>query len=342
MAITDNKITDQSAYWVKSAPNILVGTPRDNKNVFDKLSEHIIDKFNAALDDISSAVSEQTNYIGTVHDEMLAEINNIDRVGAFVVRGTCYDEEELETLHPTGEEGDAYLVGDVDDFNLYIWSGTDEMWVDCGSITYEKHTAFNRDFENISSNIQMDGEANAGSGYKVARANHVHPTDTTRASQEEVDTIQARLDNLALQVYPVGSIYINVNEVDPANLFGGTWEKIEDMFLVGSGTQFQQGTTGGNSSITYTPSGTVGSHTLTIAEMPSHLHRLHFYKSGGSDPASGYSYSSPSQVSADTELSSSMLKTGGSQGHDHPFTGTASAIRTVPPYLAVNVWKRIA
>lgn len=338
MAITDNKITDQSVYWVKSAPDVLVGTPTENKNVFDKLSVHIIDKFNASLDEISSAVSEQSDYIGTVHDDILEELHGMTITqGAFVIHGRLESENDLPE---TGEDGDAWLVGydpqEADDYPkyIYVWDINENAWVNGGTVVV--------DYENISSNIQMDGIANAGSGHKVARANHVHPTDTSRASQVEVDGIQTRLDNLVELVYPVGSVYINVNNIDPANLFGGEWEKLEDMFLVASGTQFQQGSTGGNTTVTFRPNGTVESHTLTINEMPSHLHRLHFYKSGGSDPASGYSYSSPSQVSADTELSSSMLKTGGSQGHDHPFTGNDTTINIVPPYLAVNVWKRIA
>lgn len=30
-----------------------------------------------------------------------------------------------------------------------------------------------------------------------------------------------------LDVYPIGSIYMNVNEVNPTGLFGGTWEALE-------------------------------------------------------------------------------------------------------------------
>ncbi len=37
-------------------------------------------------------------------------------------------------------------------------------------------------------------------------------------------------------VYPVGSIYMSVNDTNPATIFGGTWEKIEGRFLLGSGT----------------------------------------------------------------------------------------------------------
>ena len=44
-------------------------------------------------------------------------------------------------------------------------------------------------------------------------------------------------ENLHLDlVYPVGSIYMSVNNVNPKNLFGGEWEKIEGRFLLGSGT----------------------------------------------------------------------------------------------------------
>ena len=37
--------------------------------------------------------------------------------------------------------------------------------------------------------------------------------------------------NLLDIVYPVGSIYISVNNISPADSVGGTWVKIEDKFL---------------------------------------------------------------------------------------------------------------
>ena len=69
-------------------------------------------------------------------------------------------------------------------------------------------------------------------------------------------------------IYPVGSIYMSVNNVSPANLFGGTWERIEGSFLLAAtenasstGASQSAGTTGGEAS-----------HTLSESEMPSHNH----------------------------------------------------------------------
>ena len=63
-------------------------------------------------------------------------------------------------------------------------------------------------------------------------------------------------------VYPIGSIYLSAAAVNPVDLFGiGTWEKIEDAFLLASGAYAPLGSIGGNEN-----------HTLTIDEMPSHTH----------------------------------------------------------------------
>lgn len=46
--------------------------------------------------------------------------------------------------------------------------------------------------------------------------------------------------------YPVGSIYMSVNNVNPTNFFGGTWEQIKDRFLLACGSTYSAGSTGGS------------------------------------------------------------------------------------------------
>ena len=62
-------------------------------------------------------------------------------------------------------------------------------------------------------------------------------------------------------IYPVGSIYMSVNATDPARLFGGTWERIKERFLLGAGDTHTAGSTGGEFE-----------HKLTVDEMPKHTH----------------------------------------------------------------------
>ena len=65
-------------------------------------------------------------------------------------------------------------------------------------------------------------------------------------------------------VYPVGAIYMSVNSASPATLFGGTWERLQNRFLVGASdtiSYISAGQTGGSETVT-----------LTTDEMPSHTH----------------------------------------------------------------------
>lgn len=142
-----------------------------------------------------------------------------------------------------------------------------------------------------------------------------------------------------LTIYPLGSIYMSVNDVDPSAIFGGTWQQIKDRFLLACGDAYDNGATGGSASINYTPVGTVGNHTLTVNEMPEHVHEYTNYDNVGANLDGG-------QVQVlikNSGLSPKITEeTGGGQAHNHSFTGTAATINTIPPYLAVNVWVRTA
>lgn len=62
---------------------------------------------------------------------------------------------------------------------------------------------------------------------------------------------------IKLLSWPVGSIYTSTKPTDPHELFGGTWEPIQDTFLWCAGPKHAAGMTGG-----------AETHTLIIEEMP--------------------------------------------------------------------------
>lgn len=64
-------------------------------------------------------------------------------------------------------------------------------------------------------------------------------------------------------VYPVGSIYMTTSATNPGTIFGGTWAKIENRFLIGASGTYSVGTTGGSTT-----------QTLTTTNMPPHTHTV--------------------------------------------------------------------
>lgn len=95
----------------------------------------------------------------------------------------------LQSAHPTGQPGDAYQVGSAGNYILYIWSSSQSAWIPAGSLGTVSPSL---------SNPLMDGTASAGSQNLYSRGDHVHPSDTSRASKEELDalikTSQALID----------------------------------------------------------------------------------------------------------------------------------------------------
>lgn len=123
------------------------------------------------------------------------------------------------------------------------------------------------------------------------------------------------------RIYPIGSIYISTTDTNPGTLFTGTWEKIENRFLLASGSSYQLGSTGGEAT-----------HKLTINELPSHTHNA----------SAGQFISTSPNVTPGTLMSfdsgqykrysmNSTSSTGGSKAHNN-----------MPPYLVVSIYKRIS
>ena len=132
--------------------------------------------------------------------------------------------------------------------------------------------------------------------------------------------------NLLNLVYPVGSIYMSVGSSSPSLLFGGTWEKIQDKFLLASGSTYIAGTTGGEAT-----------HSLTIDEMPFHNH-MESKRLWANANAANVRYCALDQMGG-------LWFNSADQGVDDLYTdhsGAGQAHNNMPPYLTVNVWKRTA
>lgn len=172
-------------------------------------------------------------------------------------------------------------------------------------------------------------------------------TSNKTATDESISTLNQKFAGLIDLVYPVGSIYLSVNNVSPQTFLGGTWEALQDRFLIGASATYPVNTTGGSAS-----------HTLTVAEMPAHTHAFQGSSIGahvhtitrvvtGSGPAAGWDnlenikFQNHYQVRATTPITTDASGASAASG-SVASTGSGSAHSILNPYLAVYMWKRTA
>lgn len=163
-------------------------------------------------------------------------------------------------------------------------------------------------------------------------SNHVNAFEIKKVRQGDVEVEEPVLsvgagavrcfdNDIKLIPYPVGSIYMSVNSTSPAQLFGGTWARINNAFLWASDENAPQyiGYTGGEYN-----------HTLTIDEMPSHQHDLqneNYYGSTVNWSTNGVGATSNKGFAGNVRTAPN----GGGKPHNN-----------MPPYVQVAVWKRVA
>ena len=120
-------------------------------------------------------------------------------------------------------------------------------------------------------------------------------------------------DIILKQVYPVGSIYMSVNSTNPNTLFGGTWVQLKDRFLLGAGSTYSNGATGGEASVK-----------LKFTD-----YQFQVYNTDSSNP--------------DNDISTMWMPSGNNFGLGSVWTSNKNtAHNNMPPYLVVYMWKRTA
>lgn len=167
-------------------------------------------------------------------------------------------------------------------------------------------------------------------------------------------------------VYPVGSLYWSKKSTDPATLFGGTWTRIKDKFILAAGDSYAQGATGGSATVTLTADQLpTHSHSAWTDAQGSHIHgawtdsqgwhtHLVKFSTGGEDSRAITGSTSVNNV--DNSSHSQPTEGAGSHGHnigidwagEHSHnvgignTGSGQAHENMPPYVAYYCWERTA
>ena len=124
----------------------------------------------------------------------------------------------------------------------------------------------------------------------------------------------------ALDIYPVGAIFVSTSEVSPAAVFGGTWKLLNDVFLLaGSKKSFPYGSKGGTKEVT-----------LTASQMPMHAHQFSRTPIVSVELTAGGNYYAEQSTAVGRLVAQNTETAGGGKAHTN-----------MPPYLAVYAWERI-
>lgn len=150
-------------------------------------------------------------------------------------------------------------------------------------------------------------------------------------------------------IYPVGAIYITIGSTSPATFLGGEWQRISDRFLLGSADGNDVGYTGG------TRDAVVVSHT--------HTQNAHNHGTGDSSQTKfllGYDnldvrvnwQARKKPVRTDLNSDWFFCYAEGDGGISekrntadvtatNQYSGVSGDGKNMPPYIIVNIWKRV-
>lgn len=272
----------------------------------DTSNEQVYDVQLWAVDSLGSVGATSTITVGTADVSLSWQY---DRIG---IGKVAQEAKHLEVSYRISAEGGIDVGGvtlpDEDEAGYFLKMKQDGTGLEWGG-------------QNVAGG-EFGADYNPETGELHVWADFATPVEFTYTEPTSILSIGTDSDTEFLnKVYPVGSIYMSVNSTSPSTLFGGTWEQIQDTFLLSAGSTYTAGATGGEAE-----------HTLTTAEMPSHSHVVTrattSYASGQQSSWRALSWSGTNHDYSDVVSSEN--------------TGSGNAHNNMPPYLVVFMWKRTA
>lgn len=147
----------------------------------------------------------------------------------------------------------------------------------------------------------------------------------------------SELEDSSFQEYinTVGAVLFSFSSsFSPASVFGGSWSKVSNRFLYGTSSGI--GATGGSQSVT-----------LSVDQMPHHVHGSHYLVEGGwpdvqSIAARTITWASQSQCHIHWDAESGNLGLASFDGDGTSGTGSGQSHENMPPYITCYIWRRIS
>lgn len=163
---------------------------------------------------------------------------------------------------------------------------------------------------------------------------------TNAIADVRTDTENFIINDLINIIYPIGSIYMSVNNVSPASFLGGTWEAIKDKFLLSAGSSYNAGSTGGAATHTHNYGLQYGGYYRSVSmESNANAGILTYDTNNNVSLVSG----GVSQGTLEGPINNVVTTTHKNVSMTHyRQTANTSYTNNMPPYLTVYMWKRVS
>ena len=196
-------------------------------------------------------------------------------------------------------------------------------------------TFFGQDGNNAN-RLTVNGDL-VSNKYKFSSV--IENTSSTHVLVENGNEIQYRdwnklVNSIKSAMYPVGSVYITYNNVNPGTFLGGTWERFgQGRTLVGEGTGND-----GSTSMSFTSNSTDGKYKNTHYHVTSFGWDGDYFYAGRPDGAANNAYDRTSVIPNGYGIQTSSFIS-----HQVRLNWTDNrTISSVQPYIVVFFWRRTA